>query len=567
LELKINTKYHFLTCASNNKTAILTIAFLSFLAFQGLFAQIGFELKVTGDSLLASKYTNRKFSNKSELIQVIEKEYRESLLDGYFNAVFDTLMSDSTLFLSIQKGKLFEVHIHDPSGDLKNKTKDRGPKLLEKAEERLEILENNGYPFAYIDYTNKFSLYHLELSLIETPGPLYTFDSLVVKGDGKVPERYIRKFLNYKKGKLYDESWIRATEKRLNEIPFLRTLRATEVLFKQNKADTYVYLTKKNANYFNGIIGIQPNESTGKTNITGDLELRLFNLLNSGDEVFLNWRKLQPQTQDLKIRLMIPFIAGLPIGTEGKLNIFRRDTSFTNFRTSLALVHIIGGYNRIKIFVEKTATNQLNKISTSSNLANINATLYGLGFHYEVLDYRYNPRKGFESNAEIAAGTKTTESQAPENFGSGQYNQYRAEATLNLYIPTWKRQTIHVGLISGTLISPYIFTTEMYRIGGLNTLRGLDEESLFASSFFRSSLEYRYLLDRNSHVYLFADQGWYERKDPDNTIEDTPLGFGAGVSFETKAGIFLFNYALGQEFDNPILVRNGKISFGFRNVF
>jgi hypothetical protein len=50
-------------------------------------------------------------------------------------------------------------------------------------------------------------------------------------------------------------------------------------------------------------------------------------------------------------------------------------------------------------------------------------------------------------------------------------------------------------------------------------------------------------------------------------VRDTPFGFGAGISFETKAGIFSINYALGKQFNNPIELRSGKIHFGIVNYF
>ena len=77
----------------------------------------------------------------------------------------------------------------------------------------------------------------------------------------------------------------------------------------------------------------------------------------------------------------------------------------------------------------------------------------------------------------------------------------------------------------------------------------------------------KFLFEENSAFYVFADQSWYEKKGVSSFLTDTPLGFGAGVNFETKAGIFTFNYALGQQFENPLLVRNAKVSFGFRNIF
>jgi hypothetical protein len=48
---------------------------------------------------------------------------------------------------------------------------------------------------------------------------------------------------------------------------------------------------------------------------------------------------------------------------------------------------------------------------------------------------------------------------------------------------------------------------------------------------------------------------------------DYPLGFGAGINMQTRAGIFSLNYALGKQFDNPINVGNAKIHIGYINRF
>jgi hemolysin activation/secretion protein len=74
-------------------------------------------------------------------------------------------------------------------------------------------------------------------------------------------------------------------------------------------------------------------------------------------------------------------------------------------------------------------------------------------------------------------------------------------------------------------------------------------------------------LEQNSFFSLFYEQGWYENQVPEDLITDTPFGFGAGISFETKIGIFSLNYALGRQFNNPIEFRGSKIHFGFVNYF
>jgi hemolysin activation/secretion protein len=105
------------------------------------------------------------------------------------------------------------------------------------------------------------------------------------------------------------------------------------------------------------------------------------------------------------------------------------------------------------------------------------------------------------------------------------------------------------------------------RIGGIHTLRGFNEESLFASSYSIFTAEIRYLLDQNSAVFLFCDVAWYERNLKSGYFNDTPKGFGAGVFFQTRAGLFSFTYALGSEQGNPILLRGSKVHFGFINYF
>ncbi|MCX6181458.1 MAG: hypothetical protein NT150_05995 [Bacteroidetes bacterium] len=50
-------------------------------------------------------------------------------------------------------------------------------------------------------------------------------------------------------------------------------------------------------------------------------------------------------------------------------------------------------------------------------------------------------------------------------------------------------------------------------------------------------------------------------------VIDHPYGFGAGFSFETKAGIFSLNYAIGKQLGNPIDFGAAKIHFGFLNQF
>ncbi|HQU99769.1 MAG TPA: BamA/TamA family outer membrane protein, partial [Bacteroidia bacterium] len=144
--------------------------------------------------------------------------------------------------------------------------------------------------------------------------------------------------------------------------------------------------------------------------------------------------------------------------------------------------------------------------------------------------------------------------------------QYESTLQCNTYFPLGKRHVINVGLQAGGIFSDLIFENEVFRIGGLQSLRGFDEQSILASQYAIGKFEYRFILDAGSYLQAFFNTA-YIRQTISNTITDTPYGFGAGISFETRLGFFSFNYALGKQFDNPIYVRAAKIHFGIINYF
>ena len=117
-----------------------------------------------------------------------------------------------------------------------------------------------------------------------------------------------------------------------------------------------------------------------------------------------------------------------------------------------------------------------------------------------------------------------------------------------------------------TIYAPEIFQNELYRFGGINSFRGFNEEELFASTKLITTLEYRFIVDRNSNAFLFYDQAIYE-----NTalkyVKDYPFSVGAGFSFGTKLGIFSISYGLGRQLSNNLDLRSGKIHFGYTAYF
>jgi hemolysin activation/secretion protein len=135
------------------------------------------------------------------------------------------------------------------------------------------------------------------------------------------------------------------------------------------------------------------------------------------------------------------------------------------------------------------------------------------------------------------------------------------------YFALSRASTLKFGVNAAIFQSPNTFRNELYQIGGYKLLRGFDEESIFASQYVVSTLEYRYLIAQNSYLFGFLDGGWAKNSVPGYQLNNTYLGFGLGLAFETKAGIFNISYAVGKRNDATLSLRQAKIHLGYVNFF
>lgn len=507
---------------------------------------------------------------------------------GYLTAGFDSInFKNDTIFAvlncgekyswaNLDKGNIPEEYLTAIGFREKlYRSEPFSPKALSRImEQSLKLAENNGYPFASLTLDSlQIRAGEIDAQLNMALNQFTLIDSVIIKGGATTNRNYLQSYLGIKTQVPYNQSVLDKIPGRIKELPFLRVIKPYEVGMRPGKADIYLYLDNKKASNFNGIIGILPDRETGKTQITGDVELNLLNTLKHGEAIKLKWQRLQTKTQELNLGIDYPFLFSTPIGIEASLNLYRRDTIFSQVNALAGLQYYFKGGNFARVFYEN---NQANVISSDAfsidQYIDSRTNMYGVGLNFRRLDYRYNPTKGYFAETSLAAGQKTI-LKNPE-VDDAEYDGldlksdiYNAKLTTGTYIPIGNRSTVLLRVRGAYLLNENMFRNEIYRIGGLKTLRGFNEQSIFASSYAVGTLEYRFILEENSNVFAFFDQGIYEDRSTENTVSDTPFGFGAGINFETNAGIFSLTYALGKQFDNPIEIRSGKIHFGFISFF
>lgn len=443
----------------------------------------------------------------------------------------------------------------------------------------VEQAENNGYPFASVSLDSLLVINGaLAASLNIKLNTLYIIDSLVVKGKSNTKRSYLEHYLGIRPGGLYDESRIARISSRLRELPFLTEMQTASVRFYEKKANVVLFLDQKKASQFDGLLGVLPdNARPGKVLLTGELNLRLLSAIGYGELIELRWRKLQALTQDLKVNLAYPYLLGTPFGLEYKLDLYKRDSTFLNLVNHAGVQYLLVGGNFIKAFVENRSsrlisTRGLENVLTLPANADARLLLYGLGARFDKVDYRLNPKKGIKTSFQVGFGNKQiilNPRLRPEVYDSLRLKTVQVNAELNLeyYISLAARHVLKTRFQGARMFNSQLFQNELFRIGGLRTLRGFDEESLFVSSYGIGTLEYRFLLETNSFFYAFMDGGWWERNLPRRYQRDNPFGVGVGLSFETRLGIFTINYALGSENGRLAPFRAAKVHFGVVGQF
>jgi outer membrane protein assembly factor BamA len=290
------------------------------------------------------------------------------------------------------------------------------------------------------------------------------------------------------------------------------------------------------------------------------------------------WKKPEPLTQELHIKFAWPFVFNTDIGTGLTFDLYKQDTTFLTVNPVINLNFFMDGMNYIRLYYDYSSSILLNNSgqaepAPSSIHAGMSSALYGLGLLYRKLDYLYNPRKGFLADINLGIGTRNlTDKEFSEVTDGGEGDHPRSvkfsgRSQLQVFIPAGRSFTLLVQNRSGLVRSDGIFENELFRLGGINSMRGVEENSMLASAYSIFTAEARYLFEQNSSFYLFYDAGYYEKDSPAGFLSDTPIGFGAGISLQSGLGIFTINYAIGQEYDNPINIGRAKIHLGYISRF
>ncbi len=522
--------------------------------------------------------SNKVFKSQDKAIAYLNKKIDNYQNKGFVSAYYDSIVNADTVSYSLIKGERFyinKIKTEDDILSIWNKNKwFQLKKYDDNIEKSINFYENIGFPYVSINTSldssyvnsNRNQTIAIDLDIEVDKGPYYVLDSILLKGDIALNRKVFQNMLDFQQYDYYQEQKINNINQTINNTVFLKSFRDSEVEFHDSTFTIYTYVNKKSVSSFSGIVGFEQQDN-GKLNITGDLDLNLNNVFQHAEVIQLNWKSYQNASQDLLISGSIPYVFNTSFGLTSSLKLNKQDTSFLNINFKAGLLYNIKPNTSLLVSYNQVNSNVLGG-QFSQEYVNTNMNLFGLGIKTMKLDYLLNPQKGYFFEFVGAFGKKNypgQESTIDTSFQSVTSVIY--ETNIRWFIPVFPKLTLLLGVNSKGNFSDLIYKNELFRIGGAKILRGFDQESIFTSWYIVNTLEIRYIFEEYSNFYAFYDLGHYTQKTETEDFSDQPFGFGLGMRFGTKGGVFDISYALGKQFNNPILFKNAKIHFGYSLIF
>lgn len=560
-----------------------------FFNFTNLFGQKQLILHSDKEEIVTIAHSvrlNKKMKNEKKLEKKIKKWVAKCQNEGFYDFSVDSIRKDSLFYhLYIHEGLQYKnasIYVNEKTKQLMQESRTanfiKNGKItfqdyLLVAEKNLQYFENHGFPFVIIGLDSlEIQENSISAQLNIDKNTFIIFDSIIVKGDIKLKKSFLYPYLGLKSKQPYNENIIKKVPKKCKELSWVSQVQPSGIEFVVDKAYLYLFLHKKKTNSFDGYVGIVPEDrEQKKTMLAGELHLNLVTIFGIGESIELLWKSPQRYSQQLKIHATIPYLFRTQFGINSTFLLDKIDTSYLSINFSVGLQYSFHNNSYLKGVYDFTSSNLLlpKKIDASHSLTytDFTKTMYGIAFYYRNVDFIFNPKKGIILYNNLAIGKRKIlqNREIPSSFYEGiekEKVQYRIEGTIDGFIPLHKRWVLALRMKGGALFGGQFVENELFKIGGLKTLRGFNENELLASSFLIGTAEIRFLFAKIAYFNLFWDGAWYEKKSITTYSKDFPYGFGVGIAFETKAGLFYLNYGVGKEFKNPIEVKNGKINFG-----
>jgi len=439
----------------------------------------------------------------------------------------------------------------------------------------------------------QFDNSEVSLKLYSDKGATYTLDSLLVNGNLDVKHSYLKNYFSIKDSIPINKKLLSRINNRSAQSSFFELKGSPRfILNEEGDADLVLNLDQINSNEFDLIFGFLPNPnpqlSSRKLLLTGEGSLKLFNPFGSGRKLAVDYKQLQPESPRVNVDFEWPFFLDKPLGASGSFDLVKQDSAFVSVTYDIGAQYNFSGdshlrffFNRTNSFLQTIDTMAIRINRSLDNAIDYDQNLYGVQLRWDKRNNPRNPQNGFFIASKAAVGNREIEVNREitgiedagfdfETLYNG-LNDRKLTSEFSLhgqyFFPIKQRSTILLQNRTGIKDYSNFFENDLYRLGGLSSVRGVDEQSVLASQYSITTLEYRFLLSKESFFSVFSDGAWIN--DGRAAIENSNFytGVGSGIDLATKAGIFTLNLAVARDQTTTFDFNRSRIHIGYVNRF
>nr|WP_199000851.1 ShlB/FhaC/HecB family hemolysin secretion/activation protein [Flavobacterium sp. ASV13] len=527
-----------------------------------------FHLKINGSNQSESQiidslnYSNNHSNIKSlfdEVKNTSEKLSKRGYLD---NKIYETQKINDSTFISIieLKSKIKSIHIYiGTNSDFFFLSKVKNDTIVIPYQEiesflnqKIADAEKAGFALSKLKLENihrKNLIIYADLNLKSEKKR--TINSIVLNqtNDQKkdfFPKGHLKQLNKKYLKKTFNQEVIKQLYNDINSFEFVTQTKYPEILFTKDSTKIYTYIEKRKANTFDGYIGFSNNENK-KTTLNGYLDISLLNTLHVGEQFSLYWKSDGNQQKTFNTRIEIPYIFQSSLGLKAQLNIFKQDSTFQNTKTSIDLGYYLNYNSKIYLGYQSTESSDIQN-TNNSTISDYKNSYITSNIEYKTLDPINNlfPKKTY-LNLIIGYGKRNTNN-SPNTAESSKQIYMNLNFSHNFELN--KKNFIYINSQNLYLKSKNYISNELFRFGGLNSIRGFTENSLQGNNINILMTEYRYLTAKNLYLHSIIDYGIYQ----DQTSLENNRKFSNLISVGVGLGLLTNNGLL------RIIIANGSIN-------
>ena len=519
----------------------------------------------TDNKIIDSLTYIKKHVNTKSLIDEVNSFSDKLLKNCYLTSKHEQAIkvNDSTFRVNYTiglKNKFIHIYIGE-NFELLNLKKDTLKLPLSETENfmntTLLLLEKKGYSLARLQLTNfKKENNELFADLNLAVEKIRTLDDIVINGYDKFPAGHKKQIKRLYRNKVFNQENLKKIHTDFEKFRFVSQPKYPEILFTKDATKVYVYLEKAKPNTFDGFIGFT-NDENKKLAVNGYLDIQLQNIINGGEKISLYWKSDGKNQKTFNGAIEIPYIFKSPLGLKAQLNIFKQDSLFQNTQTAIDLGYYFN-YNT-KIYLGYQSAESSDIQNTNSNTIRD----YKNSFITTHLDFSvYNPDdylfpEKTQVYFKIGTGKRDVE--------LGRNNQFFGTLNLSHNFYLNKKNIVNIRSLNHYLKSDSYIINELHRFGGINSIRGFNENSIQGNTFASILTEYRYVANSNIYIHSIIDYGYYQ--DKSSNTSNSLVGLGLGFGLLTKNGVFNLVYANGSTKEQAIKLSNSIVHISFKARF